>query len=68
MAGEPWAARAREQNAPFIKFHRTGLPLVTYKAAMTLDGKVAAAGGDARWISCLDSRRAVHGCARVSTP
>ena len=27
---------------------------------MTLDGKVAAAGGDARWISCLDSRRAVH--------
>ncbi len=60
MAGETWAARAREQNAPFIKFHRTGLPLVTYKAAITLDGKVAAAGGDARWISCLDSRRAVH--------
>ena len=33
---------------------------MTYKAAVTLDGKVAAAGGDARWISCLDSRRAVH--------
>ena len=60
LAGETWAARAREQNAPFLKFHRTGLPLVTYKAAITLDGKVAAAGGDARWISCLDSRRAVH--------
>ena len=60
LAGEAWAARAREQNAPFLKFHRTGLPLVTYKAAITLDGKVAAAGGDARWISCLDSRRAVH--------
>jgi len=55
-----WGARAREQNAPFLKFHRSGLPLVTYKAAITLDGKVAAAGGDARWISCLDSRRAVH--------
>jgi diaminohydroxyphosphoribosylaminopyrimidine deaminase / 5-amino-6-(5-phosphoribosylamino)uracil reductase len=55
-----WGARAREQNAPFLKFHRGGLPLVTYKAAVTLDGKVAAAGGDARWISCLDSRRAVH--------
>lgn len=27
---------------------------------MTLDGKVAAAGGDARWISCLQSRRVVH--------
>ncbi len=42
LAGETWAARAREQNAPFLKFHRTGLPLVTYKAAVTLDGKVAA--------------------------
>jgi diaminohydroxyphosphoribosylaminopyrimidine deaminase/5-amino-6-(5-phosphoribosylamino)uracil reductase len=55
-----YGARAREQNAPFLKYHRTRLPLVTYKAAVTLDGKVAAAGGDARWISCLDSRRAVH--------
>jgi len=55
-----WEARARKQNGPFLKYHATGLPLVTYKAAVTLDGKVAAAGGDARWISCLDSRRAVH--------
>ena len=55
-----WAARARRQNAPFLKFKRTGLPLVTYKAAVTLDGKVAAGSGDARWISCLDSRRIVH--------
>jgi len=57
---ERWGGRARKQNAPFLKYHRTGLPLVTYKAAVTLDGKVAAAGGDAHWISCLDSRRAVH--------
>ncbi len=60
LAGPEWEARARRQNAPFLKYQRTGLPLVTYKAAVTLDGKVAAAGGDARWISCLDSRRAVH--------
>ncbi len=60
LAEDRWGARAREQNAPFLKYHRTGRPLVTYKAAVTLDGKVAAAGGDARWISCLDSRRAVH--------
>ena len=60
LAAEEWAARARAQNGPFLKYHRTGLPQVTYKAAITLDGKVAAAGGDARWISCLDSRRAVH--------
>ncbi|OPZ47221.1 MAG: Riboflavin biosynthesis protein RibD [Actinobacteria bacterium ADurb.BinA094] len=55
-----YGARARRQNAPFLKYHGTGLPLVTYKAAVTLDGKVAAATGDARWISCPDSRRAVH--------
>jgi diaminohydroxyphosphoribosylaminopyrimidine deaminase/5-amino-6-(5-phosphoribosylamino)uracil reductase len=60
LAEDRWGARAREQNAPFLTYHRTGRPLVTYKAAVTLDGKVAAAGGDASWISCLDSRRAVH--------
>ena len=57
---ERWGGRACKQNAPFLKYQRSGLPLLTYKAAVTLDGKVAAAGGDARWISCLDSRRAVH--------
>ena len=60
LQDERWGARARTQNAPFLKLLASGLPLVTYKAAVTLDGKVAAAGGDARWISCLDSRRAVH--------
>ena len=60
LGEDRWGARAREQNAPFLTYHRSGRPLVTYKAAVTLDGKVAAAGGDARWISCLDSRRAVH--------
>ncbi len=60
LVEERWGARARRQNAPFIKFQREKLPHVTYKAAVSLDGKVAADGGDARWISCLDSRRAVH--------
>jgi diaminohydroxyphosphoribosylaminopyrimidine deaminase / 5-amino-6-(5-phosphoribosylamino)uracil reductase len=60
LGEDRWGGRAREQNAPFLAYQRTGRPLVTYKAAVTLDGKVAAAGGDARWISCLDSRRAVH--------
>jgi diaminohydroxyphosphoribosylaminopyrimidine deaminase/5-amino-6-(5-phosphoribosylamino)uracil reductase len=60
LLGSPWEGRARRQNAAFFKFHATGLPLITYKAAVTLDGKVAGARGDARWISCLDSRRLVH--------
>ncbi len=58
--GGRWETRARAQNAAFVKHVTTGLPLVTYKAAVSLDGKVAAAGGDARWISCLESRRSAH--------
>ena len=54
------AASAQRQNAPFLKFVRSSLPLVTYKAAVSLDGKVAASGGDARWISSAASRRRVH--------
>jgi diaminohydroxyphosphoribosylaminopyrimidine deaminase / 5-amino-6-(5-phosphoribosylamino)uracil reductase len=54
--GEP----ARELNAPYLKRLFTGLPFVTAKWAMTLDGKAAAASGDSRWISSEPSRRLVH--------
>jgi len=54
------AAAARVLNQAFRKRARTGRPLVTYKAAMTLDGRVAAPGGDSRWISCAESRELVH--------
>ena len=47
-------------NEPFARFIREGLPFVTFKAAVSLDGKVAAAGGDARWISSPESRRRAH--------
>ena len=45
------AAEAAEINAPYLKRLATGLPYVTAKWAMTLDGKTAAASGDSRWIS-----------------
>jgi diaminohydroxyphosphoribosylaminopyrimidine deaminase/5-amino-6-(5-phosphoribosylamino)uracil reductase len=54
------AAAARLLNQPFRKAARTGHPLVTYKAAMTLDGRVAGPGGDSRWISSAESRELVH--------
>ena len=54
------ATTARLLNQPFRKLARTGRPLVTYKAAMTLDGRVAAPGGDSRWISAIESRELVH--------
>ena len=50
----------RTLNRPFIKFMTTGLPYVIFKCAMTLDGKIASATGESRWISCEESRRYVH--------
>jgi diaminohydroxyphosphoribosylaminopyrimidine deaminase/5-amino-6-(5-phosphoribosylamino)uracil reductase len=52
--------RLRRQNETFLTWAGLGRPFVTYKAAMTLDGRVAAAGGDSRWISGPESRRRVH--------
>jgi diaminohydroxyphosphoribosylaminopyrimidine deaminase / 5-amino-6-(5-phosphoribosylamino)uracil reductase len=54
------ASAARLLNQAFRKRARTGRPLVTYKAAMTLDGRVAAPSGDSRWISTAESRELVH--------
>jgi diaminohydroxyphosphoribosylaminopyrimidine deaminase/5-amino-6-(5-phosphoribosylamino)uracil reductase len=54
------ASAARELNAPYLKRVTTGLPFVTAKWAMTLDGKTAVAGGDSRWISSEPARRLVH--------
>jgi diaminohydroxyphosphoribosylaminopyrimidine deaminase/5-amino-6-(5-phosphoribosylamino)uracil reductase len=51
---------ARRLNAPYLKRLSTGLPYVTAKWAMTLDGKTAVASGDSRWISGSRSRALVH--------
>lgn len=54
------AAAARLLNQPFRKHARTGLPLVTLKLAMSLDGQTATAPGDPPWISGEPSRALVH--------
>jgi len=51
---------ARLLNQPFRKHARTGRPLVVFKSAVTLDGKVATAAGDSRWISSEASRDRAH--------
>ena len=56
----PLAARARLVNQPFRKHARTGRPLVIFKSAMTLDGKVATRTGDSQWISGESSRARAH--------
>jgi diaminohydroxyphosphoribosylaminopyrimidine deaminase / 5-amino-6-(5-phosphoribosylamino)uracil reductase len=58
-AGEE-AGAARLLNQPFRKHARTGLPLVTLKMAMSLDGHTEAAPGDSPWISGERSRALVH--------
>ncbi|CCW34621.1 diaminohydroxyphosphoribosylaminopyrimidine deaminase [Chthonomonas calidirosea] len=51
---------ARALNRAFFHFHETGLPLITLKVAMTLDGKVATFTGDTRWITGQKARNYVH--------
>jgi diaminohydroxyphosphoribosylaminopyrimidine deaminase/5-amino-6-(5-phosphoribosylamino)uracil reductase len=52
--------RARLLNQPFRKHALTGRPHVVFKVATTLDGKVATAAGDSKWISNEASRARAH--------
>ena len=54
------AEAARMLNQPFRKHARTGRPLVIFKSAMTLDGKVATRTGHSQWISGEASRARAH--------
>jgi diaminohydroxyphosphoribosylaminopyrimidine deaminase / 5-amino-6-(5-phosphoribosylamino)uracil reductase len=47
-------------NEMWIKFITRKLPWVTLKAAITLDGKLATASGDSRWVSGREARLLVH--------
>ncbi|HKN85911.1 MAG TPA: bifunctional diaminohydroxyphosphoribosylaminopyrimidine deaminase/5-amino-6-(5-phosphoribosylamino)uracil reductase RibD [Nitrospiraceae bacterium] len=51
---------AEELNEAYIHWIKTGRPFVILKAAMTLDGKIATAGGESRWITGEEARRQVH--------
>jgi diaminohydroxyphosphoribosylaminopyrimidine deaminase / 5-amino-6-(5-phosphoribosylamino)uracil reductase len=54
------ATAARLLNQPFRKHARTGLPLVTLKLAISLDGQTTTSAGDSPWISGERSRELVH--------
>jgi diaminohydroxyphosphoribosylaminopyrimidine deaminase/5-amino-6-(5-phosphoribosylamino)uracil reductase len=51
---------ARELNEAYFKYVNTGLPFVTAKYAMSLDGKIATRTLDSKWISNEDSRHFSH--------
>jgi diaminohydroxyphosphoribosylaminopyrimidine deaminase/5-amino-6-(5-phosphoribosylamino)uracil reductase len=58
LAGGELEWRARVQNEGFRVWAALGRPFVTYKAAVSLDGRVTVPGS--RWVSGEESRRRVH--------
>lgn len=48
------------QNEQFFHYMNTGLPFVHLKLAATLDGRIAASGGESKWITGEAARRRAH--------
>ncbi len=57
---------AREINEAYAKFITRGVPFLTAKFAMSLDGKIATRTGDSRWISGESARKRVHHLRYIS--
>lgn len=55
-----FTAEAEALNEGFLRFMRTGKPLVTLKAAVTLDGKIAAPEDNRGWITSETARAHVQ--------
>lgn len=50
----------RDINEAYIKYITTKTPFVTLKLAVTLDGKIAAATGESKWITGNEARKFAH--------
>ena len=58
--GGCWEEEARRRNEDFAWWIRTGLPFVTLKTALTLDGQIASRAGSTTWITGERARQAVQ--------
>jgi len=54
------AGQARYDQAGFLMRQEHGRPLIALKTAMTMDGRIAAATGDSKWITGAEARRRGH--------
>lgn len=60
LSGSPAAAASVEVNRVWLTATTRQRPFVTFKAGMTIDGRVAAVDGSSRWITSEQSRADVH--------
>ncbi len=60
MASTDQQKQCAETNRFFLSRIHHGRPFVTFKFAMTLDGKLATRSGDSQWITGEQARRWVH--------
>lgn len=57
VAPPSWGRRAAKQNEKFFAFMERRRPFVLAKWASTLDGRIASASGESRWITGEGARR-----------
>ncbi len=48
------------QLAPYLKHRTTGMPWVVLKLASTIDGAIATASGESKWITGAEARKSAH--------
>lgn len=60
LVADPMATACALAIAPFRRFILEGRPWITLKAAVSLDGRIAAPSGDSKWITGEPARRDAH--------